>query len=52
MCHTSLPFIIDFTHKGMAYKVVIYSYHIVSHLFKTKLNEKDCVKKKFIRYNV
>ena len=49
---TGLPFNIDSTHKGMAYKAVIYSYHTVRHPFKTKLNERDCVNKYFISYSL
>ena len=47
---TGSSFIIDFTHKGMAYYVVIYSYHTVSHLFKTKINERDYANMYFISY--
>ena len=43
-----MQFNTDCTHKGVAYKDVIYSYHAVSHLFKTKLDKKDCADKYFI----
>ena len=49
---TGSPFNKDFTHKGMAYQAIIYSYHKESHLFKTKLNERDCVNKYFISYSL
>ena len=42
---TDSPFNTDFTHKGMACQAVIYYYHTVTHLFKTTVNEKDCVNK-------
>ena len=41
---TCLAFIIDFTHQGVAYLTVLYTFHTVNHLFKTRLNERDYAK--------
>ena len=39
-----LAFIIDFTYQGVAYSAVLFSFHRVNHLFKTRLNERDYAK--------